>query len=28
LVLLIVSLNVTAIKIRNNLREKYRSASD
>lgn len=28
LVLLIVLLNVTAIKIRNNLREKYRSASD
>ena len=28
LVLLIVALNVTAIKIRNNLREKYRSASD
>jgi len=28
LVLLIVSLNVTAIKIRNSLREKYRSASD
>ncbi len=28
LVLLIVVLNVTAIKIRNNLREKYRSASD
>lgn len=28
LVLLIVTLNVTAIKIRNNLREKYRSASD
>ncbi|MES2823389.1 MAG: phosphate ABC transporter permease PstA [Pseudomonadota bacterium] len=28
LVLLIIVLNVTAIKIRNNLREKYRSASD
>ncbi len=28
LVLLIISLNITAIKIRNNLREKYRSASD
>lgn len=28
LVLLIIALNVTAIKIRNNLREKYRSASD
>ncbi len=28
LVLLIVALNITAIKIRNNLREKYRSASD
>lgn len=28
LVLLIVVLNITAIKIRNNLREKYRSASD
>jgi phosphate transport system permease protein len=28
LILLIVALNVTAIKIRNNLREKYRSASD
>ncbi len=28
LVLLIIALNITAIKIRNNLREKYRSASD
>jgi phosphate transport system permease protein len=28
LILLIIALNVTAIKIRNNLREKYRSASD
>lgn len=28
LVLLIITLNMTAIKIRNNLREKYRSASD
>ena len=28
LVLLIITLNITAIKIRNNLREKYRSASD
>lgn len=28
LVMLIVALNITAIKIRNNLREKYRSASD
>lgn len=28
LVLLIISLNITAIRIRNNLREKYRSASD
>ena len=28
LVLLIISLNITEIKIRNNLREKYRSASD
>lgn len=28
LVLLIIALNMTAIKIRNNLREKYRSASD
>jgi len=28
LVLLIIGLNITAIKIRNNLREKYRSASD
>ena len=28
LIILIVSLNITAIKIRNNLREKYRSASD
>ena len=28
LVILIIALNITAIKIRNNLREKYRSASD
>lgn len=28
LVMLIIALNITAIKIRNNLREKYRSASD
>jgi phosphate transport system permease protein len=28
LVLLIITLNMSAIKIRNNLREKYRSASD
>jgi len=28
LVLLIIALNITAIRIRNNLREKYRSASD
>jgi phosphate transport system permease protein len=28
LVILIVALNLTAIKIRNSLREKYRSASD